>query len=276
MAMARLQIAMLLVLTLFLGTCAHPPARETVNTSKPAPHTLDLPREIVTLQPSRDDLTVGAAILLLYTSHPQNISIETAQPMHGDINFIYLKQIGKNQFELPAITLDLPQNDPKAFLCLSLKLYFNEITNMYDSDIYEKRDDRYSMISYVQGTPEPVPVGRFSFTQNKVPSLADFESFLSKPIPVRLKSIPLKPEWGRYPILGPPPLRATPAEVDEIQKLATDRSEKFIIAIFFQGATRAQMITGQNSYFRSEHSYMVDKKDNRWQITSVQETQHTP
>src|SRR5436309_1018746 len=105
--MPRLAIPILLTLSALARGCTNPATQPTTKpTTQPTTtRIIDFPRRTLTLQPSRDDLTVGAAILLLYTSHPQNISIETAQPMSKSINFIYLKPLAKNQFQLPALTL---------------------------------------------------------------------------------------------------------------------------------------------------------------------------
>ena len=70
---------------------------------------------------------------------------------------------------------------------MSLKLWFNEVSNTYDGDLYLHRDDRYALLSWCSSDAK-----MHRFDENRVASLSEFEAILSKPIVIRLNNNPLR------------------------------------------------------------------------------------
>lgn len=66
---------------------------------------------------------------------------------------LYLKQLGKNQFELPAAKIEYSSEALGGPLYLSVKAWFNELTNQEDSPCYENVPDRYALLSYCTKSP---------------------------------------------------------------------------------------------------------------------------
>ena len=119
---------------------------------KPAGRVIELGRQTLNFTPTRDDLTVRCVVLAVLSSHPVRINRVEAEPW----NYLYLKQVGKNQFELPALRIEFAPDGPETIGCLSVKILFNEVTAQADSDLYEHRDDRYALLSWCTNAPESI------------------------------------------------------------------------------------------------------------------------
>src|SRR6185369_16897811 len=64
--------------------------------TKPAGRVIELGPQTLSFTPTRDDLTVRCVVLAVLSSHPVRINDVQAKAW----NYLYLKQVGKNQFEL--------------------------------------------------------------------------------------------------------------------------------------------------------------------------------
>ena len=73
------------------------------------------------------------------------IRVNGTQPTSATL---YLKQTGNNQFELPALKIEFSSEELGGPLYMNLKVWFNELTNQYDSFVYEQLPDRYAIVSY--------------------------------------------------------------------------------------------------------------------------------
>src|SRR5512132_3039188 len=85
--------------------CAGKAQRATTQPSvrtEPAARLIELGRQTLNFTPTRDDLTVGCAVLAVVSSHPVRVNGVQAKQW----NYLYLKQVGKNQFELPALRIE--------------------------------------------------------------------------------------------------------------------------------------------------------------------------
>ncbi|MDA1051037.1 MAG: hypothetical protein O3C40_11240, partial [Planctomycetota bacterium] len=108
---------------------------------------IELPGQKLVFKPTRDDITVGCVIFSLYHSNPgeplnlEAIRVNGTQPKTARL---YLKQTGKNQFELPALKIAFSSEELGGPLYMSLKVWFNELTNQKDGFVYEHLPDRYA------------------------------------------------------------------------------------------------------------------------------------
>ena len=88
--------------------------------------------------------------------HQRGDLFDSAIRFGSTMNYLYLKQVAKNQFEVPALRIEFAPDQPKTETIglLAVKVWFNEVTNQADSDLYENRDDRYALLSWF--TPEVI------------------------------------------------------------------------------------------------------------------------
>jgi hypothetical protein len=195
------------------GTSASTPA-----TNSPAA-VLDLPRQTLTFKPSRDDMTVGKVVFSVYCSHPDEVRINGVRPdpAWSDVHladaeivvdrrlsagrthawlYIDLPEAGKNQFLLAPLKIGFTGDKPSGMICASVKVWFKEVTNQYDSMFYEKTDDRYALVSFCTRPPEESDV-ESRFKQNRVATAAEFKDALSKPFVIKLNQRELRDEWSK-------------------------------------------------------------------------------
>ena len=109
--------------------------------------------------------------------------------------YISLTQLSTNQFELAPLRIEFPTNEHGGLLCLSVKAWFNEVSNQYDSMYYQNLDDRYALVSYCTSAPEASGV-QSRFKQNRVATVDEFKQALRKPFALKLKPTPLRKEWA--------------------------------------------------------------------------------
>jgi len=191
----------------------------TVQTN-PAGRVIELGPQTLTFTPTRDDLTVGCAVLPVVSSHRVRVyGVEAEQ-----WNYVYLKQVGRNQFEVPALRIEFAPDGPDTIGCLSVKVYFNEVTNQADSDLYEHRDDRYALLSWCTNPPELMKETSYKarFAENRVQALSEFRERLAKPLPLRMKLTPLKADWG-YPATTGGARKLSEAELAAVKQIMRDR-----------------------------------------------------
>jgi hypothetical protein len=224
--MKRLRVSLLVlgIMSALVAGCApkpSPPAAEDSPTAlEQLLEIIDLPRQTLVFKPTRDDITVGRVVFSVYCSHPDDVRVNGMRPdpawrdVHltetGEIVvdernsavpeiawlYIYLSEVAKNQFELGPLKIEVSGNQQNVLLCLSIKVWFNEVTNQYDGLYYENLDDRYALVSYCSDAPEPSPV-EARFRQNRVATVNEFKEAISGPLVIRLNQRPLREEWSR-------------------------------------------------------------------------------
>lgn len=120
------------------------------------------------------------------------------------------------------MTLEFPTNAPGGQLCLSVKVWFNEVSNQYDSMYYQNLDDRYALVPFCTRAPESSG-GRSRLNHNRVATVDEFKQALGKPFVLERK-----PKDGRQmasnhvTVLQPP---RTPGA--DIPRIATRRCCRF-------------------------------------------------
>lgn len=214
-------ILALCCLALFEGGCVHEfshPAFETgTSDRKSSMEVIDFSRRTLAFKPTRDDFTVGRVVFSLYCSNPKNVRVNGVglDPAWREIHLsekgivvdsrssvvpednqawvvIDLAPVAKNQFELAPLKIEFPKGEAGPLLCMSVKAWFNEVTNQYDSMYYQNLDDRYALVSYRSREADyPSPV-KARFSQNRVATVREFKQALSKPFAIRLNQRPLQ------------------------------------------------------------------------------------
>jgi hypothetical protein len=167
-------------------------------------------------------------VLPVVSSYPVRVNGVEAKQW----NYIYLKQVGKNQFELPALRIEFTPEGPETIGCVSVKILFNEVTNQADSDLYEHRDDRYALLSWCTNPPELMKDSMYKarFRQNRVQTLGEFKERLAQPVPLRLNQTPLNADWG-YPATTGGGRKLDEAELKAVRQIMRDRGEHYLVAI---------------------------------------------
>jgi hypothetical protein len=231
---------------------------------------IELGRQTLNFTPTRDDLTVGCAVLPVVSSHPVRVNGVEAKQW----NYLYLKQVGRNQFELPALRIEFAPDGPETIGCLSVKVYFNEVTNQADSDLYEHRDDRYALLSWYTNPPELMKETSYKarFGENRVQALSEFRERLAKPFPIQMKQTPLKADWG-YPATTGGARKLSEAELQAVKQIMRDRGEQYLISIVGGDATHANVEAsiGDMTRYQGTRRYKLALKQGVWQVESVVE-----
>ena len=263
--------AVLLTLLLFgISTpgCAGSAAPQAAG-AKDLSHVVDLPRQTLTFKPTRDDLTVGCVVLSLVGTQPARVNgVET----DSRYSYLYLRQAAKNQFELPAMKIEYSLDGPEPIFCMSVKVWFNEVTNQHDSDLYVNRDDRYSLVSWCTSPPELSSDTSYKarFGQNRVQTLEEFKATLAKPFVLRMNQRPLKPEFG-YPMVNNQGSRMSEADVKAVESVVRDRGEQYLIAITVQDSDHAEVTAsvGDATRFHGTRQYKQARTGGAWEIQRV-------
>ncbi len=107
--------------------------------------------------------------------------------------FIYLTPQEKNQFELGPLKIEYADGDLGGCLCMSIKLWFNEVTNYDDGTYYQKLADRFALVSYRTTEAEPHNAVNWQFKTNRVATAEEFKEIVAGPFIVRLNDRPLAP-----------------------------------------------------------------------------------
>ncbi len=268
------------LLALFATGCGHQPSSPPKSeASKPGQNRLteviELPQQLLTFEPSRDDITVGCAIF----SFEQSLVAETnldAVRLSGskpDDDSIYLKQVGKNQFELPELKLEFSSKELGGPLHLTIKIYFNELTNQYDSQFYEKVPDRYAILTYCTKEDEDPSNVNPRLGANRVKTLKEFKESLAKPFLIKLNKQPLVAEWGHYPSLSVGD-RLNAHEIEAVEQTLRDKGEQNLISISAPDSDHARVFVGDGTYFRAARVYTVVRSGGAWQVESVKSVKH--
>lgn len=156
--------------------------------SAPPAGVIAIASRTLTFVPTRDDISVGVAILSVYCGDPARVRIDGRAP-EAAWTTIELARVERDRFALPTLQVVHP---PDVLVCLSIKVWFAEVGNQHDALLYEDLDDRYALVSFATRTDGPDwERARPRFTQNRAPTLAAFDDALSRPLPIRLNQRPL-------------------------------------------------------------------------------------
>jgi len=188
--------SLLLAAALVQTGCAHEPPLPSPEAA-PLPAAPQDPAEVIrfdrrtlVFRPSREDFTVASAVFSIFCSKPGEVRIDGARP-DSPWRYVDLARVDENRFELPAIEIELPR-EATGLVCMSVKVWFHQVPNEYDSLFYEKTDDRYALVSHCTRAEGPDwEQARPRFEQNRVESLEAFREAISKPIEIRLNQRPL-------------------------------------------------------------------------------------
>jgi hypothetical protein len=222
-------------------------------------------RQTLVFRPTRDDITVGCALLNLYPHRMEEMRV------NGDtleVPRLYLKQVGRNEFELPKLKIELA-DAPEAVLCMSIKPLFNEATNQNDGRFYQNLEDRYALVSWCSREPHNEEERNGRMRNNPVRSLEDFKTALAQSLVIPLNNEPLLPEYSRHPMISAG-IHLNENELTSINKLLRDRGERFIITIARSNGIELLVSVGDDSYFRSTRLYTLVKNDGNWEIARVE------
>jgi hypothetical protein len=183
---------------------------------------------------------------------------------------IYLKQLGKNRFELPALKIEFSSKELGGPVYMTIKAWFNELTNEYDSRFYENLPDRYALLSYC--TKEDDDPSKVNARQgaNRVATMKEFKETLARPFVIRLNQRPFREEWGRYPTIFNGGNRLSAADLKEVEKLVRDRGEHYPRAISVADSDHAMVTVGDGTFFRGARNYKVVRSEAAWRIESVE------
>ncbi|MHC4285472.1 MAG: hypothetical protein ACYSWZ_21245 [Planctomycetota bacterium] len=194
-------IAAVFLLSFLLSSCT--------STQEPLLERIEIDAHVLKFIPTRDDFTVGRAVFTFhcareatYSEYENNVygnrkvekccgyKVNDDEP-ENQLKYVYLKQVAKNQFELAPLEVEFSK-ERSGHLCMSVKVWFNEVTNMSDSMYYENLDDRYSLVSFCTSYEDFDWINtKPRFGQNRVSTLEQFKEALSKPFVIKLNQQPL-------------------------------------------------------------------------------------
>jgi len=263
---------------LLAGGCALSPSLQAQAADSPrhAPltETIQLQRRTLVFEPSRADLSVGCVVLTMASSAPVRVNgLQAKSPQRW--RSIYLKQVGTNRFALPALKIDYAPHEADDILCLSLKLWFNEVSNMHDSPFYENVADRYALVSWCSKPPESASDSSWKarFSQNREAELKAFQAKLAQPLPIRLNQRKLQADWG-YPMIYNSP-RVSEADLNAIEKAVRDRDEQHLITLQVTDADHATVYASVEdaTRFHGTREYKLVRSEGTWKIEKVEKMQ---
>ncbi|MHC4088275.1 MAG: hypothetical protein ACYSU5_24180 [Planctomycetota bacterium] len=190
-------IAAVFLLSFLLSSCT--------STQEPLLERIEIDAHVLKFIPTRDDFTVGRAVFTFhcareatYSEYENNVygnrkvekccgyKVNDDEP-ENQLKYVYLKQVAKNQL----LEVEFSK-ERSGHLCMSVKVWFNEVTNMSDSMYYENLDDRYSLVSFCTSYEDFDWINtKPRFGQNRVATLEQFKEALSKPFVIKLNQQPL-------------------------------------------------------------------------------------
>ncbi|MEW6158632.1 MAG: hypothetical protein AB1813_14460 [Verrucomicrobiota bacterium] len=110
--------------------------------------------------------------------------------------YINLPSARPNQFQFGPLKIESAGPELAGLICMSLKIWFNEVPNEFDGLYYQNLDDRYALVSFCTHPPDPRPV-RSRFDQNRVATIREFQEKLGRPISIKLNQRALRKDWPR-------------------------------------------------------------------------------
>ena len=264
--MIRLTLMLIIVTNEALPALADAPALQA--------KVIELPGQKLVFKPTRDDITVGCVIFSLFHSNlgePLNLEAIRVNGTQPKAAKLYLKQTGKNQFELPALKIEFSSEELGGPLYMSLKVWFNELTNQKDGFVYEHLPDRYAIVSYCTKEDDDPSKVNARLGANREAKLKEFKERLAKPFVIELNQRPLREEWGHYPMVSVRN-KLSPADVKEVEKTVRDRGEKYVITISASDADQATVFVGEDTFFRDARVYKVVRSDKTWRVESIKDS----
>lgn len=163
------------------------------------PEELQLEAVSVELRPSRDDVSVGAATLILrclqrprgtdQISECESFAVDGPW-VDSELAYVELERVEENTFALPALNIGF-ESTRGGYLCVALKLSLAEVSNMCDSDFYVRRDDRYAIVSYCSVDEHPSWAEPHIFDFNRVSTVEELAGALENGFEVDLEEGPL-------------------------------------------------------------------------------------
>ena len=271
-----LSVLTLGVLALFTASCANQSSRQSdAADNKHFAESVTLRRQTLTFKPSRDDITVGCAVLSLYQAdmgkalNLDGVRVNGVKPKSFRL---YLKQVSKNQFELPALKIEFATNQIGGPLYLGLKVWFNELTNQEDSPYYasEHVPDRYALLSYCTNEDDDPSKVNARLGANRARTLKEFRERLAEPFVIRLNQRPLREGLGHWPMINNLDRFLSDADLKVIEQLVRDRGERYVIAISAGGRDRAIVGVGDQNVFEDTRRYDLARLNGEWRIETVE------
>jgi hypothetical protein len=274
--MKRRRVAVFVICfsALIVAGCAHQPLRPESDDSV-SWKVVRLPRQTLTFKPTRDDITVGCIIFSMYQSDlgkALNLDAVRVNGVRPKSTRLYLRQVGKNQFELPALKIEFYSKESGGPLYLALKAWFNELTNQEDSPYYESDNlpDRYALLSYCTDEDDDPSKVNARLGANRAKTLREFKERLAKPFVIRLNQRPLRAGLGHWPIINVRSGELDEADLKTIEQLMRDRGERYVIAISANNQNRALASVGGHDLFEIARQYELERVDGAWRIMKVE------
>lgn len=272
-----LSVLALAVLVLVATGCAHPRSRSSgagAPDGKPLTLVMELPRQMLTFKPTRDDITVGCAILSLWQADmgkALNLEAIRVNGKKPKTVRLYLKQVGRNRFEVPALKIEFSSEEVGGPLYVALKVWFNELTNQEDSSFYESAHlaDRYALLSYCTKEDEDPSKVNARLGANRVRTVAEFKERLAQPFVIRLNQRPLRPGLGHWPMINNQ-RGLSDADLKTIEQLVRDRGERYVIAISADSRDRAFVGVGDHDHYEGTRRYNLVRTEGGWRIEKVE------
>jgi hypothetical protein len=247
---------------------------------------LELPRQILSVQPTRDDISVRSVVFSvsgsdgLFHGETDGIRINGVVPKSSQLN---LKQVGKNQFELPALKIEYSSQVFGGPLYLTLKVWFNEVSTE-DVFFYQDRQDRYALLTYCTDEAEDPAMVNARWGANRAKTWKEFKEKLAAPLVLNLKPQPLRENMG-YPMvnnfLGNPGMfdfrRPTEADLKAVKELMRERGEGHLFAITARDFDHASVFASvkDGTEFYGRRIYQIARIDGTWRIVSVETVENS-
>lgn len=278
----RLSVPGLGVLALIVAGCAHQSSGQvSASDTKASQHFAEavvLPRQTLTFKPTRNDISVGCVILSLFQadmSKALNLDAIRVNGVRPRSERLYLKQVGTNQFELPALRIEFSSKEIGGPLYLSLKVWFNELTNLEDSPYYasEHVADRYALLSYCTNENDDPSKVNARLGANRARTLKEFKERLAAPLVIRLNERPLRAGLGHWPMINNQGGALSDADLKVIEQLVRARGERYVIAILATGPDRALVGVGDHNVFEGTRGYDLARSKGEWRIEKVEQSE---
>jgi len=233
-----------------------------------------LSRQTLTFKPTRNDITVGCAVFSLYQADmgkALNLDAIRVNGVKPKSDRLYLKQVGKNQFELPAMKIEFSSQEIGGPLYLALKVWFNELTNQEDALYYasEYLTDRYALLSYCTKEDDDPSKVNARLDANRARTLKEFKERLAEPFVIRLNQQPLRAGLGHWPMINNQGRPLSDADLKVIEQLVRARGERYLIAITASGRDRAIVGVGDHDVYEGKRHYDLVRTNGTWRIEKV-------
>jgi hypothetical protein len=239
---------------------------------------IKLSRQTLRFKPTRDDLSIGSVTFSLLNPSGKDghwlegVRVNGARPKTP---FLNLKPIGKNEFELPELKIEFSTAALGGPLFLSIKTWFNELTNQQDVPYYQNQlSDRYALLTYCTDENDDPSQENARWGANRVKTLADFKARLTQPLIVALNQKPL-PEGGvRWPMMNYAfNVLLSDADVATILQHLRERGERYLISVTVRTEYEVSVIVGDRDYFDPARTYRFIRANGAWRITTVEKVE---